>query len=165
MTPAGLWSRIALGATLAIALPLALDVPPPTQLRVSPPLALAAGLTFGTALYSVRARHRPVAISRMGMARTTFIVGWATVEEVLWRWLLLGGLALTIPLSVAFAAATGAFALAHAHGRRSHIVTGAAFGGLYLLAGTLWAPVCAHATYNLLVAGSLRAAGAEVHPG
>jgi len=165
VTPAGLWSRIALGATLALSLPLVIDIPAPTELRTSPALATAAGLTLGTALYSVTARCRPVAVGPAGASRTGFIVGWATVEEVLWRWLFLGGLALTIPVFAAFAAATAAFALAHAHGRRVQVVTGATFGGLYLLTGTLLAPVAAHVIYNLLVAGALRAARAETQPG
>ena len=165
MTAAGLWSRIAVGATLAIVLPFALDVPPPTQLRVSPALAVTLGLGIGIGLYSVGAWRRPVAVSPLGLAQTAFIVGWATIEEVLWRWLLLGGLALRIDLAVAFVAATGCFALSHARGRRSQLVTGAAFGGLYLLTGTLLAPVSAHIAYNLLVAGSLRPQPAGIQPG
>ena len=113
MTPAGLWSRIGLGALLATGLPLALDIPTPTDLHVPVPLALTVGLAAGLALYSISAHRRPVPIRPIGLTKTTFVVGWATVEEILWRWLLLGGLALRLPLGVAFAAATAAFALAH----------------------------------------------------
>lgn len=158
MTPVGLWSRIVVGALLAIALPLTLEIPPPTHLHASPALALGAGLAVGTALYSAVARRRLLPVRPAGVTRTAFIIGWATVEEILWRWLLLGGLALTIPTGAAFATATIAFALTHAHGRRVHIGTGGTFGGLYLVTGTLLAPLVAHIVYNLLVAGSLSAA-------
>ena len=165
MTPAGLWSRIGLGALLATGLPLALDIPTPTDLHVPVPLALTVGLAAGLALYSISAHRRPVPIRPIGLTKTTFVVGWATVEEILWRWLLLGGLALRLPLGVAFAAATAAFALAHTQGRRSQLVAGATFGGLYLLTGELWAPIAAHVAHNLLVAGSLSPARAEMRPG
>lgn len=165
MTPTGLWSRIGLGALLATGLPLALDIPAPTDLHVPVPLALTVGLAGGLALYSISAQRRPVPSRTIGLTKTTFVVGWATVEEILWRWLLLGGLALRLPLGVAFAAATAAFALAHSHGRRSQLVAGAGFGGLYLLTGELWAPIAAHVTHNLLVAGSVSAARAEMRPG
>ena len=165
MTPTGLWSRIGLGALLATGLPLALDIPAPTDLHVPVPLALAVGVAGGLALYSISAQRRPVPIRTIGLTKTTFVVGWATVEEILWRWLLLGGLALRLPLGVAFAAATAAFALAHSHGRRSQLVAGAGFGGLYLLTGELWAPIAAHVTHNLLVAGSVSPARAGMRPG
>jgi len=165
VTPAGLWSRIGLGALLATGLPLALDIPPPMDLHVPAPLALSVGLAGGLALYSISAHRRPVPVGAIGLIKTTFLVGWAIVEEILWRWLLLGGLALRVPLGVAFAGATAAFALAHSHGRRSHLVAGATFGGLYLLTGELWAPVGAHVAYNLLVAGSLSPVRAEMRPG
>ena len=74
-------------------------------------------------------------------------------------------MALRLPLGVAFAAATAAFALAHTHGRRSQLVAGATFGGLYLLTGGLWASIAAHVAHNLLVAGSLSPARAEMRPG
>ena len=50
-------------------------------------------------------------------------------------------------------------------GRRSQLVAGATFGGLYLLTGGLWAPIAAHVAHNLLVAGSLSPARAEMRPG
>lgn len=163
MTPFGLWSRIVLGALLAAVLPLTLEIPPPTHLRASPALALVTGLTVGAVLYAAVARRRHLPV-RPGVVTATFIVGWAAVEEILWRWLLLGALALTIPIGAAFATATIAFALTHAHGRRVHLATGASFGGLYLLTGTLVAPLVAHVFYNLLVAGSLSGAQPEVQP-
>jgi membrane protease YdiL (CAAX protease family) len=165
VTPAGLWSRIGLGALLATGLPLALDIPAPTDLHVPAPLALTLGLVGGLALYSISAHRRPLPIRAISPIKTTFVVGWAWIEEILWRWLLLGGLALRLPLGVAFAAATAAFALAHSHGRRSQLVAGATFGGLYLLTGGLWAPIAAHVTHNLLVASSLSPARAEVRLG
>lgn len=164
MTPTGLWSRIALGALLAIVLPLTLEIPVPTPLRAPPALALGTGLAVGAALYSAVARRR-LEVGPVGVVKATFIVGWATVEEILWRWFLLGGLALMIPRGAALAAATIAFALTHAHGRRVHLGTGATFGGLYLLTGTLLAPLVAHVVYNLLVAGSLRPARPEAQLG
>lgn len=165
MTPLGLWSRIVLGALLAIALPFTLEIPPPTHLRASSTLAFWAGLVVGVSLYTAVAQRRSLAVGPVGIARATFIVGWATVEEILWRWLLLGGLALTFPTAAAFAAATIVFALTHTHGRRVHLGTGATFGALYLLTGTLLAPLVAHIVYNLLVAGSLSAARPEAQLG
>lgn len=165
MTAAGLWTRIIVGGTLAIALPLTLDVPPPNELRAPPALGLALGLAAGVGLYAVVARRRLDAVASLTVVRMAFIVGWATVEEVVWRWLVLGGLALAVPAGAALVISAVAFACAHPRGRRGHFLAGATFGGLYLLTGTLLASVAAHAAYNHLVAASLQSTRAEPRTG
>jgi membrane protease YdiL (CAAX protease family) len=78
----------------------------------------------------------------------------ASFEEVVWRGLILGDLALARGSLFALIASSAGFAAWHAStlGRRSiiHLVTGLGFGGVFLLGG-LGAAMLAHATYNLLV--------------
>jgi membrane protease YdiL (CAAX protease family) len=78
----------------------------------------------------------------------------AGLEEVVWRGVVLAGLAAWFGSVVALALSSAGFAAWHwpSLGRRSawHLVTGGAFGGACLLGG-LTAAVLAHAVYNVLV--------------
>jgi membrane protease YdiL (CAAX protease family) len=89
-----------------------------------------------------------------------FLLGWAWVEEVIWRRLLLATVAVVAGVAAGLVATTALFALAHAQGRASHLLTGAAFGGAFVATGRLGAAVASHAVYNLLVAGSREGGGA-----
>jgi membrane protease YdiL (CAAX protease family) len=85
-------------------------------------------------------------------AQLGFLLGWAWVEEALWRRLLLGTLAVAVGTAAALAVTTILFALAHGRARWQQAVTGAVFGAVFLATGRLTAAFATHATYNLLVA-------------
>lgn len=156
-----LWASFAVAVVGAAALLLLVPVDPPRS-PVSWQLALPAGLLGGLGLFGLLAwRSLPVSgleRSRLALltAKGAYVSVTSAAEEVFWRWLVLGGLAATIGLAPAFAASTLSFAFAHELRVRSgpfaiHIATGATFGGVYLLTGSLAAAIAAHATYNLLV--------------
>jgi membrane protease YdiL (CAAX protease family) len=112
-------------------------------------LALFVALTGGR-LPPARlpGRRRAVALRWFWLAAT------ATLEELVWRGVVLAGLALALGPIAALVLSAAGFAVWHARAlaRRCavHTVTGAAFGGAFLLGG-LTAAVLAHGTYNLLV--------------
>lgn len=141
-----------MGTTAALATSLALPVPAPTAVRVSIPVAALAGLLAGAAVFSLIA-GRPRLRALPTPTQAGFLVGWSWVEEVLWRRLLLSGLAVVAGAAVALVATTTLFALAHSD-RGVHLLTGALFGSLFLATGRLAAAVTAHAAYNLLVAAA-----------
>jgi membrane protease YdiL (CAAX protease family) len=129
--------------------------------RLSHLLALALGMTAGTALFAVLARRlRPPPVATphvaraMGILTPRLLIG-ALVEETFWRYLVLCSLIATIGLTGAVLVTTISFALAHIHyglrRARVHLVTGATFTCVYLGSGHLVAAVAAHLTYNLLV--------------
>lgn len=155
MSPLGLWARIAAGACAALGSAVLVPVPAPSGQRTDALLACIAGLCVGAALYVVLARERP---RRPMLTRTQlcFLLAWAVVEELLWRRLLLGGLALALGAAGALAASTVVFALAHRPAWRPQLATGAVFGSTYLATGRLLAAVSSHVAYNLLAAGSRR---------
>jgi membrane protease YdiL (CAAX protease family) len=78
----------------------------------------------------------------------------AALEELVWRRLVLAGLALALGTAAALLLSSAGFAVWHASvlGRRCvvHVLTGLGFGGAFLVGG-LGAAIAAHATYNLLV--------------
>ncbi len=120
---------------------------------------LAVGALAGTMLFLVLTggrfpRGRP-SLSSGTLARRWLRIGaGATFEEVLWRAVVLGGLALWTGSAVALAVSSAGFALWHraSLGRACvvHLVTGGCFGAVFIACG-LAAAVVAHATYNLLV--------------
>jgi ABC-2 type transport system ATP-binding protein len=120
-------------------------------------IGVAAG--FGAFLLLGRTRI-PLAVlthggGRRAIARGILLTGRSAYEEALWRGLLLGWLASTIGRLGALAATTMLFAASHvpSQGRRAaaQLVTGAAFGIVYLATGALLAAIVAHALYNVLV--------------
>ena len=150
-----LWARIGVVTAIALTLAVALAPPhPPPRLAWSS--ATAIGGALGLALFVAVARRRPrlpVPGARFPVfvAKLGFFGLWATNEELLWRRVALGEL-LAAGVAPAFAASTVGFALMHRSRRELHLVTGGAFGGLYLATGVLAASVAAHWIYNVLVA-------------
>jgi membrane protease YdiL (CAAX protease family) len=138
------------------------------------PGADLSGLTIGpitgaAAFFSLTAGHIPLALPRpFGRA---LLVRWlglgagAALEEVVWRGIVLGGLAAVVGPWPALAASSAGFALWHWPSLRRrcavHVVTGLAFGAAFL-AGGLVAAVLAHAIYNLLVDWAVRAEHARL---
>jgi CAAX prenyl protease-like protein len=152
---AGLWSRVAAGTAVSLALALAVAPPHPAQ-RLPLPAAVATGGLAGLALFSVAARRLPrlpaVASSvSVLVAKLGFFGLWAANEEVVWRRVALGEL-LGAGVVPAFAASTVGFALVHRTRRYLHLCTGGVFGLLYLTTGLLASSIAAHWAYNVLVA-------------
>ncbi len=127
--------------------------------------SLAMGSSTGAVLYivlaGVRARLVPSGLRLRRRvvvhASVFFLTTWA--EEVIWRGFLLSSLvSYGVPPSLALVVSTFLFACMH-HGSMGwdrvpcHVVTGFAFGGVYLAAGNLVAPIAAHLVYNLGVVG------------
>jgi membrane protease YdiL (CAAX protease family) len=115
------------------------------------PVAAAAGMATGVALF-VALAGPPLRLASGALA--VVVVASAGAEEIVWRGLLLGVLSSRAGAVVAVAATSLAFACVHRRGRRGQLLAGLAFGGACLVSGGLVAPWCAHATYNLLVAGA-----------
>jgi uncharacterized protein len=123
------------------------------------PSQLALGAVTGAVTFLLLTGGRfPCALPRpLGGA---LVVRWfglgaaAGLEEVAWRGLVLGGLMAVLEPWAALAASSAMFAIWHWSSLRArsavHLVTGAAFGGVFL-AGGLVAAMLGHALYNLLV--------------
>ena len=164
----GTWGRALLAAALATALlPFAR---PPFQPVLPPQVGAVAGVASACVLFAVLARRRvrPRRIDRARRrrlaAKCAYLSLTAATEEVLWRWFLLGTLAPATGPAAALALSSLAFACAHARwqGARAlavHLVTGATFGGLFVVTGSLLAAISAHAAYSVLVAVAVEAAG------
>ena len=156
MSGRSLWLRVALGVTAAVVTAITAPAPAPTDPRLGAVPAVALGLPLGAGLFLALARARPrlPGGGQLTAAQLGFLLGWAWVEEMLWRRLLLSGIAVVAGVAIGFLAATALFAFAHPRGRASHLLTGATFGGAFVLTGRLGAAIASHAIYNLLVAGS-----------
>jgi ABC-2 type transport system ATP-binding protein len=121
-------------------------------------LSVAVGIAAGAGLFALLA-HEPPRVrlrrARRGIVATkaSVLLLRSTFEEILWRGVVLGGLAERTGVIPAYAVSTVGFAALHAgpRARQTHLVSGASFGGLYLATHGLGAPIAAHATYNLLV--------------
>jgi membrane protease YdiL (CAAX protease family) len=155
VTPRGFWARVVVGSALAVVLLVAV-APQRPQRRLSPPLAVAAGVLAGAALYGVAVRRPPTAGVRsaslaVAAGRHAFFALLATNEEIVWRRVALGVL-LPRGLLPALVVSSAVFALAHRHRRVLQLATGSVFGGVYLATGFLPASIGAHWTYNELVA-------------
>jgi ABC-2 type transport system ATP-binding protein len=146
---------ISIAASAAVLAFVAVE-PPFGRLDAAPSLlasAAVAALLFavlaGQVRWPVRLRALRVVV------RGTYLTLTSATEEVLWRLLVLGGLAPVIGLGPAFLAATVGFALAHGVSRRDvvavHLLTGAVFGAVYVGTGRIEASILAHALYNWLV--------------
>ena len=135
---------------------------PTMEPRIPAPAGAAGGVVVAVWLFSVLAARAPVLRLPAGSglpfgAKAAYLAIRAASEEVVWRWWLLGNLVATIGALPALGVSSACFAFAHARaqGRRGvavHLVTGIAFGGVFLATGRLSAAVVAHAGYNLLVA-------------
>lgn len=151
-------------AALLVRLPTA-----PLQTPLPVPVALSAGLLAGVLLSSLLARGRARGVP-LALAVLLVVVGAS--EEVLWRGFALGHLAAVAGVLPALVLTTLGFAATHypalgARGVRVHLLTGAAFGAVFVTTGSLTACVAAHALYNLLVVARLGttppAAAASLH--
>lgn len=156
MSGRSLWTRIVAGTACAAVTVILVPVPAPLGVRTGTLAALVAGLAAGAVVFVVVAGSRPRLPGRSTLtpAQLLFILGWAWVEEALWRRLLLGGVAVALGAFAGLVVATALFAVAHRHGRRAQLVAGAGFGAAYIATGRLGAAVASHVVYNLLVAGS-----------
>jgi membrane protease YdiL (CAAX protease family) len=130
----------------------------------------AVGPVAGAATFLVLSGGRfPIALPRpLGRAlavRWLALGASAALEEVVWRAVVLGGLLILVGPWPALAISSTAFAVWHwpsLHRRcLVHVVTGAAFGGAFLVAG-LSAAILAHALYNLLVDWAVHAERARL---
>jgi membrane protease YdiL (CAAX protease family) len=148
-----LWSTIVGGSALAAAT-LALHPPTPaTTVGLAP--AISAGVVTAAVLVTVlgrpSGRRRLPLRGRVRVAKHAFIALWAVNEELVWRRLVLGE-SLRAGAITAVMISTVGFAVAHRARQPTHLVTGAAFSGLYVATGTLAAPIVAHWGYNALLA-------------
>jgi len=146
------WSLAAIGGAAV--------VPRPDPLvPVRAPLAL--GLVVGVGLYVLLSWSLSVRVRVPGTAaRIVYVGARAAYEEAVWRLCLLGLLAAAFGPAAGLALVTIAFAFAHLprQGPRAavHLLTGSAFGGVFLATGSFAAAVAAHAAYNALVAADHR---------
>jgi ABC-2 type transport system ATP-binding protein len=116
----------------------------------------ALGLPVAAALFAVVLRRRPV--RRPSAVAAAVLAAGAVLEELFWRGLVLGALALATGAAGALAASSALFACVHRR-RGLHLVTGAAFGAAYLVTGKLLTSVVAHAAYNVLVCSAAELRG------
>jgi hypothetical protein len=123
-------------------------------------LGVTMGATVGVVLYVALSRELPGSGIRFARVprlarRAGGLAARATIEEIFWRWFVLGRAAVLVGAAPALVVSTVGFALAHRYAGWDavavHLLTGAVFGGVYLVAGGLWPAVVAHIVYNLLV--------------
>lgn len=159
MTAVRLWLRLGVGTAVAALTTVLIPIPAPTRGITTGPAALV-GCLAGAALFCLLARALPpvrvTAWTRRDTTRTSFFLLWAWVEETVWRRLALGGLALQAGWPIALVGSSLAFAATHRFGRPSHVATGLAFGSIYLVTGTLLAPIAMHVVYNALLDRAIR---------
>ncbi len=167
MTPRA--ARLWLGATVKAAgaaalLALAGVSAPPTASRWE--LALSSGALAAACLFVLLAGgRRPIFRIRrvrlpLLLGKGLYLVVASASEEIIWRFVVLGGLSSLVGVVPAYCASTAGFAFGHRAGPSGtlvHLLTGATFGGLYLATGSLLAAIAAHATYNVLVALAVEA--------
>jgi membrane protease YdiL (CAAX protease family) len=169
---ARLLGSLALSASLAAAALAFLAVDPPlTHLDTLPSLLASVGvacLLFMLLSRQVRLWRRlprqrvpPLAL------KAAYVTITSAVEEIVWRWLVLGGLAPVVGLVPAFLGSTVGFAIAHGVRRTDvvavHLATGAAFATVYLVTGRIEAAILTHSVYNWLVLIALES-GAGARP-
>jgi membrane protease YdiL (CAAX protease family) len=164
------WARTAGELTLAATLAATASPSSPGPARVALLPSLLLGATAGVGLVVLLARRLPPS-PRIARARLRLVALKASVialgscaEEILWRWCAIGALAPAIGVLPAYAASTIGFALAHPgrHARRTHFLTGAFFGAVYLTTGRIVAAVAAHLAYNVTVLLSVETCRAGV---
>ena len=157
------WTTVMIAAALVAptAVPLDASVHP-----VGNAVALG-GLTGAAVFYALARRRLPrngeAVDSRRLVARSIVLSVRSAQEEAVWRALVLGMLVAPLGRLGALIASTTLFAGAHVwrQGRAAtvHLVTGSAFGVVFLLTGRLSGAIAAHGVYNVLVGtASLREA-------
>jgi ABC-2 type transport system ATP-binding protein len=151
----------------AFALLAAVDPPRPDSPLTLGFSSLPLGVIVGAALFASLSR-RPITFARLRreravaiVGRSLYLTGHASYEEALWRGLLFSLLVLVVGAGPAFALTTIAFACSHSASQGwwmlIHLATGATFGGLFYVSGSLTAAIVAHASYNVLIALSIEA--------
>ena len=154
-------------AALALAGPLLLVLAPtaPPRPPLSLPSAAPLGIAVGMALYAALARRRPQPLFTP-VAGVVAAVGVS--EEAIWRAFALGRIAPVAGAAAAVAVTSAAFAVTHIpllrlRGAAVHVLTGATFGALFVVTGSLLACAAAHATYNVVaVLGRVQPASAAI---
>jgi ABC-2 type transport system ATP-binding protein len=163
---------LALSAGVTVVALASVNVAPPLA-RLDLPLSLVTAVTVACLLFAALSRdapwpRRPLP-GRVGplSVRGVYLTVTSAAEEVLWRWLLLGGLAPLVGLAPAAVASTVGFALAHGTRKRDvfavHLVTGSGFGAVFVGTGRIEAAILAHAVYNWLVVAAIES-GAPGEP-
>jgi ABC-2 type transport system ATP-binding protein len=142
-----------------VALAVGLPRPPPVLEGAWTPVL---GLPVAAALFALVLRRRPA--RRPSPLAGVVLAAGAALEELFWRGLVLGALARAAGGAGALALSSALFGCVHRR-RWLHLVTGTAFGGVYLLTGKLLASVVAHAAYNVLVCSAAELRGASKHYG
>jgi membrane protease YdiL (CAAX protease family) len=125
---------------------------------------LAIGPLAGAAVFLILTGGRiplgrPIVLGRAVVVRWLALGVGASLEEAVWRGLVLGGLVAAIGPLGALALSSAGFAVWHRSlGWRCgiHLVTGAGFG-IAFLAGGLAAAILAHSVYNVLVDWAVQA--------
>lgn len=136
----------------------------PPRPALAAPTAAAVGVAAGLALFAFLARTHPrVLLTPLSVA----VAGIGMSEEATWRAFALGRLAPMVGVWVAFGATTIAFAFSHVpalrlRGASVHLLTGAVFGALFAITGSLVACGLAHAAYNLLAVAARRSPASVV---
>jgi ABC-2 type transport system ATP-binding protein len=110
------------------------------------------GVAVAPLLFGAAVRRRPLRRPRPVAALVLTVR--AALEELFWRGLVLAALSLALGVIGGLVLSSAAFAGFHRR-RRLHLVTGLAFGALYVCTGKLLAPILAHAAYNVLVCSTL----------
>jgi membrane protease YdiL (CAAX protease family) len=151
MTKRRLWAGIAGYWVAGAAVVAGVGVGPASSWPL--PVAATTGTLAGLLLFALLARRLP-AVGGSGRPLAFVLLLSAMAEELVWRRFVLDGLAGPASLGGALVASTCMFAFAHGRLRFSRVAAGAVFGLLYVVTGGLAAPACAHAAYNLAVAGA-----------
>ena len=149
------WTMVAIAAALLApaAVPLDASVHP-----LGNAITLG-GLTGAFVFYALARQRLPrnggTVDSRRLVARSIVLSVRSAQEEAVWRALVLGMLVAPLGRLGALVASTTLFAGAHVlrQGRAAtaHLVTGSAFGVVFLLTGRLSGAIAAHSVYNVLV--------------
>jgi ABC-2 type transport system ATP-binding protein len=118
--------------------------------------AAALGLLTGLALFACLGGWRPrLLCTPLAISAALVVAVAGTSEEALWRAFALGRLAPVAGVWLALALTTVGFAATHipalrAWGAAVQLGTGAAFGALFVITGSLLACALAHAVYNVV---------------
>ncbi len=127
-------------------------IAPHGAFAIADPLAgAAAGAALALALLAVGGV--PARLSGRLADRVIGTIFQSAFEEILWRGFLLRAFSASYGGATGFILATVAFAIAHASQGWSalgvHLLTGALFGGVFVLSHDLLAAICAHVAYNV----------------